>query len=91
LLLLLLLLLLQVCPDALLDDGLLDFTLWTGESVTSEVRPAAQQRLCFRDRETCIVLLQMRVALHAPCSEACQQTSQAAADTLAVGGDAQAP
>jgi hypothetical protein len=31
-------LLLQVCPDALLDDGLLDFTLWTGESLTSEVR-----------------------------------------------------
>jgi hypothetical protein len=32
---------LQVCPDALLDDGLLDFTLWTGESITSEVRQAA--------------------------------------------------
>ncbi|WIA07980.1 hypothetical protein OEZ85_007453 [Tetradesmus obliquus] len=25
-----------VCPDALLDDGLLDFTLWTGESAASE-------------------------------------------------------
>jgi hypothetical protein len=38
---LLLLLLLQVCPGALLDDGLLDFTLWTGENVTSEVRHAS--------------------------------------------------
>ncbi|KAF6259112.1 hypothetical protein COO60DRAFT_1043936 [Scenedesmus sp. NREL 46B-D3] len=26
----------KVCPDALLDDGLLDFTLWTGASVTNE-------------------------------------------------------
>jgi hypothetical protein len=47
---------LNVCPHALLDDGLLDFTLLTGDSLAKQVRRVGGLKVCPCVRgETCNV------------------------------------